>query len=431
MKYDLGIIGGGPAGYSAAWEASSLGLSVVLFEQKEMGGTCLNRGCVPTKFMCHAAKLYSRLQDCGRYGIVAENPGLDYRRMKNSREETVFKLRNGILQMARQKKVDLVLEEASVADGHCVKTVSGMYKASNILIATGAENLPGFLENSVDTDELLQMDSLPETMTIIGGGVTAVEFAYIYQAFGTKVTLCTRGERILRKWEKEIAAGLAHNMKCLGIEIKNNCSMEVLKTQNSDIIVSAVGRRPRLPAMEDGLVEVGEKGGIVADETGRTKTCSVYAAGDVLEDSDRLANSAMEQGKRIARRIAGKKVPPRAVTARCIFSRPEAASVGYTESEARDKGMDVAAAKQPLYTNASTMIASGERGFIKLVADKRNGCVIGAQLLCERASDIAGELALAVSHKITAEELGRTARVHPSFDEAVTEAAERLTEKIG
>lgn len=431
MKYDLGIIGGGPAGYSAAVEAVSLGLTVILFEKDEMGGTCLNRGCVPTKFMSHTANLYSQIKSCGKYGICADTSGINFLCLSAKRDEVILQLRNALLQLMRQKKITVVMEKAYLADSGHIETANGTYKAANILIATGSIPMPAFIHGAVNTDELLKMSFIPNSMTIVGGGVIAVEFANIYNALGTEVTICIRGGRILRRWDKELAIGVSQSMKHRGICIKSNCTDHELKNQMADVVLSAAGRIPCLPIISTGLVETGAQGGILVDTIGRTKTEGIFAAGDVIEGSTQLAHVAMEQGKRIANYISGKNVRHISTAIHCIYSHPEAASVGMTEREAVERGMKVLTGKQTMYSNASTLISSTERGFIKLVANQEDRRIIGAQLLCERATDMVGGLALAINQGITVQELCNSTRPHPSFDEAVTEAAERMIKKIG
>lgn len=430
MMYDLVVIGGGPAGYSAALEAAGLGLRIVLFEQDMIGGTCLNRGCVPTKFLVHVAELYTQMKKASVYGICEGNPKMDFVVTMQRQKEIIFQLRNSLEQLMKQKKIEIVQGKAQIIRKGMVCSGGKNYETKNILIATGSSPSEPFIDGAITSDELLQLDYIPETMKIIGGGVVAVEFAHIFNSFGTNVIMCIRGERILRKWDKELAIGLTQSMKRKGITILSNCSVEKMKEIEAEVTLSAVGRSARLDCILEDSLAIEFDNGIVVDEFGRTNISGIYAAGDVIAKSPQLAHIAMEQGKRIVRHIVGKFLPNPASMIECIYVHPEIASVGMDEAEAKNKDIKIITGKQTMYSNARTLITGGERGFIKLVVDVESLEILGAQLMCECASDIAGELALAINKKLTVYDLAQSVRPHPSFCEAVTEAAEKVLEKM-
>lgn len=431
MKYDLAVIGGGPAGYSAALYGAERGLKVVLFEEKQFGGTCLNRGCVPTKYWAHAAELYRRVQGAARYGVKVEGVTFDYSAAKKSNEDIVAKLRAGLEQKLRQGAVTLIRERAYVKADHTVAAGEGSYVADHVLIATGSRPVAPFLPGAICSDRLLEYDHLPDSIRIIGGGVVAVEFAHILNSLGAKVKMCLRSERILRRWDREIAAGLTQLLKVRGVVVRPSCTQDQMREGNEEVVLSAVGRVPNLEdvfAPELGI-EVDEAG-ILADERGVTNIAGIYAAGDVVSGSPLLAHVAMDQGRRAVNHMLGLPIPRKPVTVKCIYVQPEIASVGMTEAEARAEGIWAVSAKQTMYTNARTMISTGERGFIKLVADAGSRRIVGAQFMCERAGDMAAEAALAINTDVTVDELAGSVRPHPSFCEEVTTAARNLLGKL-
>lgn len=429
MMYDLAVIGGGPAGYSAALEGVSLGLTVILFEKDVLGGTCLNRGCVPTKHLVHTADLYTQMQVSDSYGISTGAITVDFETVMKRKRDIVLQLRNGLEQMMLQKKIEIVRGNARVIFRGRVACSGQVYETKNILVATGSVPAEPLVKGAITSDELLELDHIPETMTILGGGVVAVEFAHIFSSMGTKVTMCIRGERLLRKWDRELALGITQKLKKQGVIVMTKCSPEQMEEQTADVVLSAAGRVPVVDGIFDESMGIRMDNGIVVDETGWTGVPGIYAAGDVISGSCQLAHIGMEQGKRAVRHIAGKKLAETATVVSCIYIHPEIATVGMDEAEAKSKGINIICGKQTMYSNARTMISGGERGFIKLVAKAETLELIGAQLMCERAGDIAAELALAINNRLTVNDLLVSVRPHPSFCEAVTEAAVVLLEK--
>lgn len=422
--YKIAIIGGGPAGYSAAFEAVRYGFSVLLFEMDELGGTCLNRGCVPTKYLTHVADLYRNINASNRYGIGVELKGLDYEKTVAESENIVSKLREDLTNNLLQSKITIVKGKAKLLDETHISCNDEVFEAEHIIIATGSKNVDKPFADCINTDELLSLKHLPDKLIILGGGVSAVEFADIFSSLGTQVDIYIRGKRILRKWSKEIAASISSVLKKNGVKIHTEADFaDIDKT--SATVLSVLGRKPNLEGVDEGLVSIADDGGIVVDEYYRTKTKNIFAVGDVIWHSSQLAHVAMEEAKQVVRFIAGEAVKKSAVV-QCIYTMPEVAVVGLSESEAKEKGIDYISAKQTLYSNARTLIGSTDRGFIKIIADKNTKKILGAELMCERASDMVGELALAINSGIKVSELEGSTRAHPTFYEAVTEALSKL-----
>lgn len=430
MRYNVAVLGGGPAGYSAALTAASLGMKTVLFEDDLIGGTCLNRGCVPTKFLIHAAELLSQINSASRYGITAQGTVIDFVKTKQESRNIVLQLREGLSQLMVQKKIDVIPARAEISDRTHVIAMGTVYEADNILIATGSASMSPLVEGALSSDELLELDHIPDTLEILGGGVVATEFAWLFSLLGTRVTIKIRADRILRKWDRELATAISQRLKKNGVTILTKCTPEIMSKSEAELVLSAAGRKPVLPAGGEGLYDLGADNGIIVNEACQTKTAGLYAAGDVTSNSVQLAHIAMEQGKRAVLHMADKPAGKAGAVISCIYLTPEAASVGMTEAQAKDSGISTVSAKQVMGTNARTLISSQERGFIKLVAAAGTGRILGAQLLCERASDIAAEIALAIDHALTAQDLLATTRPHPSFCEAVTDAAAALAGKL-
>ena len=422
--YKIAIIGGGPAGYSAAFEAVRFGFSVLLFEMDELGGTCLNRGCVPTKYLSHVAELYSNINESKRYGIGVEPTGLDYEKTVAESENIVSKLREDLTNNLLQSKITIVKGKAKLLDKTHISCNDEVFEAEYIIIATGSKNTDKPFVNCINTDEILSLKHLPDKLIILGGGVSAVEFADIFSRLGVRIDIYIRGKRILRKWSKEIAASISSVLKKNGVKIYTEADFADID-KSSATVLSVLGRKPNLEGIDEGLVSIADDGGIVVDEYYRTKTKNIFAVGDVTENSAQLAHVAMEEAKQVVRFIAGETTPKSAVV-QCIYTMPEVAAVGLSESEAKEAGIDYISSKQTLYSNARTLIGSTDRGFIKIIADKNTKKILGAELMCERASDMVGELALSINSGIKVSELEGSTRAHPTFYEAVTEALAKL-----
>lgn len=422
--YKIAIIGGGPAGYSAAFEAVRYGFSVLLFEMDELGGTCLNRGCIPTKYLSHVAELYSNINELKRYGIGVEPTGLDYEKTVDESENIVSKLREDLTNNLLQSKITIVKGKAKLLDETHISCNGEVFEAEHIIIATGSKNTDKPFAHCINTDELLSLKHLPDKLIILGGGVSAVEFADIFSRLGVRIDIYIRGKRILRKWSKEIAASISSVLKKNGVKIHTEADLADIDLTSATVL-SVLGRKPNLEGVDEGLVSIADNGGIVVDEYYRTKTKNIFAVGDVTWHSSQLAHVAMEEAKQVVRFIAGETTKKSAVV-QCIYTMPEVAVVGLSESEAKEAGIDYISAKQTMYSNARTVIGSTDRGFIKIIADKNTEKILGAELMCERASDIVGELALAINNGITVSELEGSTRAHPTFYEAVTEALSKL-----
>lgn len=453
FQYDLVIIGAGPGGYEAAYEAADFGMKVALVEKDLVGGTCLNRGCVPTKTMMHSSDAYRIATRSANIGVSAEGVKADLNRIIDRKCEVSETLREGIMFLLKKKKVDFVAGTAKVTDGHTVE-ISGNDEvseltAANIMIATGSEpatppipgaDLPGVL----DSTGLLELrGEIMKDFVIIGGGVIGIEFATIYSDLGTNVTVVEAMDRLLPNMDKELGRSLKMNFKNRGIDTHTNAMVEKIEERNgrlvcfykekdkvqeveADHILVCTGRRPVTKGVFSEELEeklLGARGFLQVDECYRTEIPSIYGIGDAIGGT-MLAHTATAEGRNAVAIMNGKEPEINMnVVAGCIYTSPEIASVGLTQDEAKEAGIDVITKKFPTSANGKTIIEELDRGFIKLVASKEDHTLLGAQLMCGRATDIIGELAVAIANGLTIEEVANTIHPHPTFVEAVCEAA--------
>ena len=453
FQYDLVIIGAGPGGYEAAYEAADFGMKVALVEKDLVGGTCLNRGCVPTKTMMHSSDAYRIATQSANIGVSAEDVKADLNRIIDRKCEVSETLRDGIMFLLKKKKVDFVAGTAKVTDGHTVE-ISGNDEvseltAANIMIATGSEpatppipgaDLPGVL----DSTGLLDLrGEIMKDFVIIGGGVIGIEFATIYSDLGTNVTVVEAMDRLLPNMDKELGRSLKMNFKNRGIDTHTNAMVEKIEERNgrlvcfykekdkvqeveADHILVCTGRRPVTKGVFSEELEeklLGARGFLQVDDCYRTEIPSIYGIGDAIGGT-MLAHTATAEGRNAVAIMNGKEPEINMnVVAGCIYTSPEIASVGLTQDEAKEAGIDVITKKFPTSANGKTIIEELDRGFIKLVASKEDHTLLGAQLMCGRATDIIGELAVAIANGLTIEEVANTIHPHPTFVEAVCEAA--------
>lgn len=453
FQYDLVIIGAGPGGYEAAYEAADFGMKVALVEKDLVGGTCLNRGCVPTKTMMHSSDAYRIATQSANIGVTAAGVKADLNRIIDRKCEVSETLRDGIMFLLKKKKVDFVAGTAKVTDGHTVE-ISGNEEvseltAANIMIATGSEpatppipgaDLPGVL----DSTGLLELrGEIMKDFVIIGGGVIGIEFATIYSDLGTNVTVVEAMDRLLPNMDKELGRSLKMNFKNRGIDTHTNAMVEKIEERNgrlicfykekdkvqeveADHILVCTGRRPVTKGVFSAELEeklLGARGFLQVDDCYRTEIPSIYGIGDAIGGT-MLAHTATAEGRNAVAIMNGKEPEINMnVVAGCIYTSPEIASVGLTQDEAKEAGIDVITKKFPTSANGKTIIEELDRGFIKLVASKEDHTLLGAQLMCGRATDIIGELAVAIANGLTIEEVANTIHPHPTFVEAVCEAA--------
>ena len=451
--YELLVIGGGPGGYEAALHAARLGLRTALAENRDLGGTCLNRGCIPTKSLLHAAELAVSLEKGGEWGIAAESLSVDFAALHRKKSEVTEKLRAGVEGLLKQKKVDVLRGTGTILAPGRVAVDGVEYGADHILIATGSvparPPIPG-LERAITSDEALSDQARAyRSLVIIGGGVIGVELACVYQALGCRVTIVEAMDRILPNMDREICQNMTMILKRRGVAVNTGCMVSSVEKEpdgglvvrytckdqpgeaRGEAVLCAIGRRPNTAGLfGEGFSVDMERGRILVDDAFQTSAPGVYAIGDV-SGKIQLAHAATAQGVACVERLAGREpLVEVSLVPSCIYTSPEIAAIGITADEAKAAGRAVKVGKALMSANGKTVIAAGERGFIKIVADASTGVILGAQLMCERASDMLSELTEAVVNGLTARQLARVMRPHPTFEEAVSAAVEDLLEKL-
>ena len=457
--YQLIVIGAGPGGYTAALRAAKLGLHTAIVERREVGGTCLNRGCIPTKTLLHASQVYSDAAEGARMGVHAGNISSDMGEIFAYKRSVSDKLRQGIHALLKGAKVDVVEGTAQItAPGEVTVTAPDgaavQYTAERILAATGSVNvrppIPGLeLPGVMTSDELLEGTDKPyESLVIIGGGVIGVEFATFYSNLGCRVTLVEGMANLLPMMDRELGQNLAQILKKKGVAVLTSAMVQSLepaegglcvhlRQKDKDVAVTgekvlcAIGRR----AYFDGLFAPGMMPSLngkrlLVDENYQTSIPGVYAIGDA-SSAVQLAHVAAAQGTDCVERMCGSKgTTDLRVIPSCIYSAPEIAVVGLTEAEAKEQGIPAVSGKCTLFSNARTIIEDPGRCFMKLVGRTDTREVIGAQLMCQHASDMISQISTAMVNHLTAEQLLSVMRPHPSFEEAMAEAVENLISKL-
>ena len=451
--YDLVIIGAGPGGYVAAIRAAQLGLKTAVIEKDEVGGVCLNRGCIPSKALIRNAEVLSLIRRAEEFGIHYDNLRYDFGVAIERAQQAVGRLTRGVKYLFKKHKVDLVSGTASFLSGDHI-TVAGAsgskteLAARAAIIATGSRNkpLPGIAPDGrliITSDEALKLNPLPRRLVIIGGGATGIEFAYVFSAYGVLVTIVELLDRLLPGEDAEISKTLQAAFKKQGIVVLTNSKVASIKPADGglsaqiqaagaatqaiacDQLLLAAGRAGNIEGL--GLEQLGvktERGYIVTNEWSETSVPGVYAIGDVAGKS-LLAHSASSEGITVVERLAGAEVKPvnyRRIP-RCVYCQPQVASVGLSEADALTAGYSVTIGKFPLSANGKALALGETEGFIKIVADAQTGECLGAQMIGAEVTELIGEAALLMAMEGTPRELRSSVHPHPTVSEAVMEAA--------
>ncbi|HOK04535.1 MAG TPA: dihydrolipoyl dehydrogenase [Victivallales bacterium] len=446
--FDVCVIGAGPGGYVAAIRAAQLGAKTALIEKDFPGGTCLNWGCIPTKTLIASTELYKKIKEADKFGIKIDGDvKADWSAILTRKNEIVKKLRNGILSLLKSARVEYIEGVAKFAERKKIqiKQNNGKeihVKADKIIIATGSESVyPAFIpktERIYTSTELLDIKEIPESLIILGGGVIGCEFASMFASLGTKITILEMLPEILSVCDKEIIKLAVNEMKKMGIEIHTGSKVErVLKKENcilcetaeGEFIAShmlvAVGRRASLTSLdiEKAGLQVNEKGFIQVDSKCRTSVPGIFAIGD-LTGRIQLAHMASAMGICAAENACGNFYEFRDnLVPNCIFTSPEIASVGLTESECKNRGIDYRIGNFPFAALGKAMAIGDYVGFCKIIADAQTDQVLGVHIIGPHATDLIAEAATAMNLEITAEELGKAIHAHPTLPEALMEAA--------
>lgn len=481
-QYDLIIIGAGPGGYTAAIKAAGFGMKVAVIEKERLGGVCLNTGCIPAKALLYASSFYEEVKHAKQFGVSVEGHGFDLGKMQDYKERSADEYRSQIKNQFKQNQVTFIRGTAKLHKDNVVEVVRPFpealrppaegepqqelqqwreyYKGTYVLLAAGTEpvipDIPGIhLPQVLTSREILKArDWKFDRLLIIGGGVIGVEVAAIFAALGSKVTLVEKTGRLLGPMDPEISDCLEESLRAKGIAVRCNASvMEIRERKDgrvscaihedgtwreevADRVLVAVGRRPDMSQVlaEDCEVEV-KDGRAVVKGTYRTTQDGVYAVGDMVARM-RLAHVAAAQATYVVEHLADKghrmqlTVVPNGmfvvlpVVPTCIYTSPEIAAVGFTEDDARRYNMKVKCGKAFMRENGRAIMARETTGFVRLLFEAYSNTLVGAQMMCPRATDMIGELATAIANGLTAAQLSMAMRAHPTFSEALTVAIE-------
>ncbi len=448
MHSDLIIIGAGPGGYETALAAARRGLTVTLFDGRgDLGGTCLNEGCIPTKCLCRNAEVVENLQEDGRFGIENLSWTLDFAKVQSRKDEVVSQLRAGIEQLMKMAKVNVVREFASFKDAKTVVAAGEEYTADNIIIATGSLPkslpIPGHdLDCVMDSTDLLSIERVPESLTVIGGGVIGMEFASVFAAFGSKVTVIEFLKQILPPFDSDIAKRLKQALTKKGVKIITSAAAREI-TRNEDGLISvsyetkgktesvesthllmAVGRAPRVDGLnlEAAGVEYSPKG-IPVDDMMRTNVPGIYAIGDVNARM-MLAHVATFQGLRVLNSIAGKEDSiDFSLVPSAVFTRPECGMVGMTEEQCKDAGLAIRIGQSFFRANGKSLAMGESEGLVKLIFEAESGKLIGAHIMGIEAADLAQQCCDMMNAGMTLDRMEDIIFSHPSVSEVLLAAA--------
>jgi len=449
-KYDLAILGGGPGGYVAAIRASQLGMKTCLVEKGLVGGTCLNRGCIPTKALLHAADLLEKARGSERFGItLGSSPGFSFRKVKERKAEVVKGLREGVEFLLKKRGVDVLRGVGKLVSRNTIRVDVRegplTVKSAKTIIAAGSEplslpSMPFDGRRFLSSTDALVLKKLPESLLVIGGGYVGCEFATFFSVFGVEVTILEMTEQLLPGLDPLSARTLQRQMEKKGVKVhlksevtrvsekgdKVECELSSGAKLSAEKALIAVGRKLNSDGI--GLEEVGVettpgRGAIVVDEYMQTSLAGTYAVGDVV-DKGLLAHVAHHQGIVAAENAAGgeRRMDYSAIPC-CIYTSPEVATVGLSRQEAKDRGLEVVVGKFPFAASGKAVIAGDTEGFAQVVADARTGEILGAQIVGADATNLIGEAVALMKAEATLDELAGAIHPHPTLPEAIMEAA--------
>lgn len=452
LEIDTVVIGSGPGGYVAAIRAAQTGQKVAIVEREFIGGVCLNVGCIPSKALINAGHRYQEAKNSSAFGILTKDVTIDFAKTQEWKDTQVVKtLTKGVEMLLKKNKVEIIRGEAFFNDTHQLRVLDGddaqSYTFKNAIIATGSRpiEIPGFKFSGrvLDSTGALNLTQIPKKMVVIGGGYIGSELAGVYANLGTEITILEGLPSILSAFDKDMIKLVEDNFKQKNVNIVTNAMAKSSeetedgvkvtyevdgKTEvvEADYVLVTVGRRPNTDdlGLEVANVKMNDRGLVIVDNQGRTSQKHIFAIGDIVPGPP-LAHKASYEAKIAAEVIGGanSQIDYVAIPAVC-FTDPELATVGLTEKEAKDQGISVKVSKFPFGANGRALSLNETEGFVRLVTEKETGLVIGAQVAGAGASDLIGELALAVEARMMLEDLSLTIHAHPTLSETIMDASE-------
>ncbi|MCX6382981.1 MAG: dihydrolipoyl dehydrogenase [Actinobacteria bacterium] len=449
-KADLAILGSGPGGYVAAIRAAKLGLKTIIIEKEELGGVCLNTGCIPTKTLHHVVQNIDEIKKASQFGLNIADYSIDFKKMIEKKDLVVGSQRKGIQHHFNKNGVELIkgVGKLSSVNSILVQTPEKQniaVEANNIIIATGssAKCIEPFNfkdENILDNIKALSLDKLPSSLLIVGGGIIGCEFANIFATLGTKVYIVELLPSILNTQDNEAAKIIQKNLFKKGVNIFLNTKVEtveksqgglICKLSNTETIMIekvlvSVGREPntRNIGLEEVGVLINKNGYVIDDEYLKTNINSIFAIGDIL-GTYQFAHAASKEGKVVVENILGKKVKMKFNTIPwAIFTTPEMGAVGMTEQMAKENNINIKVGVFPFTSSGKAYTSGDTEGFVKIIIDANTKKILGGQVVGARAADLIQEIVIAMDNELTIDNLANSVYSHPIFSEAVMEAAE-------
>jgi len=451
IEYDLVVVGGGPAGYAGAIRAGQLGKKVACVEMERAGGTCLNWGCIPTKALLKSAELYVKMKKAEAFGLSAKDVSFDFAKVMERSRGVAGQMAKGVEFLFKKNKVDYIVGKATVPAAGMVEIVEGdkkgsFLKAKNILIATGCKmrripDLPVDGVRVMTSREALAAKTLPKSIVIVGAGAIGVEFAYFYNAFGTKVTLVEMLPQILPVEDEEVSKVLHRSFEKQGITIKTGTKCENFRVgkdsvklnlvkdgQSEEIevetVLSAIGVVANIEGVLGKAVKVElDRNYVKVGDDYQTATKGIYAAGDII-GPPWLAHVATFEAVSAVNGMFGHAKPERVKNfPGCTYCQPQVASTGLTEKAAKEKGLNYKVGKFPFTASGKAVASSESDGFVKVITDAKTGEIYGAHIIGSEATELIAEYGFAIEMEATIEEIHQTIHAHPTLSEAVMEAA--------
>ncbi len=447
---DVVVVGGGPAGYVAAIRASQLGGKVILIEKDSLGGTCLNRGCIPTKALLHSVEILELARGGKDYGVSVGEPIIDFTKMMSRKDTVVNTLVSGVQYLMRSNAIEVIKGTGKVISPTEVEVDSGQkeaVKAAKIILAPGSVPsvvpIPGVDGSGVITsDDALQLSEIPQSLLVIGGGAIGVEFATIFAKLGAKVTIVEMLPQIIPTEDHELSMSLKRVLERDGIKILTSAQVSRIEDNTegdklisvatgegeqkltAELVLVAVGRKPNIEGL--GLGRVGiktERGSITVNDRMETNVPGIYAAGDAI-GGILLAHVASAEGVVAVENALGEdSVIDYKVVPRCIYTMPEVAAIGLTESQAREEGLSLKVSNFPFTANPKAVILGQPDGFVKVLSDAKSGEIFGIHIFGPQATELISEAALAMKMEATVSEISSTIHAHPTLSEAIRETA--------
>jgi dihydrolipoamide dehydrogenase len=451
MNYDLIVIGSGPGGYVAAIRAAQLGLKTAIVERSELGGICLNWGCIPTKALLKSAQVFDYLNHASEFGINVKEASADFGAVVKRSRDVADGMSKGIQFLMKKNKIDVIQGNGKLVPGKKVEVTNDkgveVFEAKNIIVAVGARsrqlpNLPQDGKKVIGYREAMTLAEQPKSMVVVGSGAIGVEFAYFYATLGTKVTIVEYLPNIVPVEDEEVSKQLAKSFKKIGIEVMTEASVESVDTSGAgcnvkiksakgeeiihcDIVLSAVGIQANLENI--GLEETGiitDKGKIIVNAFYQTNMPGIHAIGDCV-GGQALAHVASAEGIICVENIAGHHPQPLDYNniPGCTYCQPEIASVGYTEKAAKEAGYEIKVGKFPFSASGKASAAGVKDGFVKLIFDAKYGEFLGAHLIGANVTEMIAEVVVARKLESTGHEIIKAVHPHPTMSEAIMEAA--------